>query len=316
MSYQQLTEGKRYQISALLAEGYSKASIARALCVHPATIGRELMRNSTEKGYHPEQAQQIAVDRKKSAAKYTVSQEAVMFTELMLEHQWSPEQISSIANKIDISVSHEWIYQYVAQDKANGGTLYTHLRQGHKKYRKGKYKKRRSPIVNAVSIEQRPESVNSRERLGDWEADTVIGKRGTGVFVTLAERKTRFYLVKRVDSKHADVVKDALIDMLKPYKDDVHTITFDNGGEFAKHEAVAEALDADAYFAHPYSSFERGLNENFNGLLRQYFPKGMDLSEVTEKEVNAVQERLNLRPRKCLGYKQPKVVLEELRQAA
>ncbi|WP_299011143.1 IS30 family transposase [uncultured Shewanella sp.] len=316
MSYQQLTEGKRYQISALLAKEHSKAAIARVLNVHPATISRELARNGSKQGYDPKQAQALATQRKQNAAKYTVNKCTVIFIEWMLERQWSPEQISHIANKIDISVSHEWIYQYVAQDKANGGTLYTHLRQGHKKYRKGKYKKRRSPIVNAVSIDERPEIVDSRERLGDWEADTVIGKRGTGVFVTLAERKTRFYLVKRVDSKQADVVKDALIAMLKPYKDFVHTITFDNGGEFAKHEAVADALDANAYFSHPYSSFERGLNENFNGLLRQYFPKGMDLSEVTEEEVKAVQERLNLRPRKCLGYKQPKVVLEELRQAA
>lgn len=122
--------------------------------------------------------------------------------------------------------------------------------------------------------------------------------------------------MKRVDSKHASVVKQALIAMLIPYKDNVHTITFDNGGEFAEHEAVARALETETYFAHPYSSYERGLNENFNGLLRQYFPKGMDLSHVTEKEVQAVQERLNLRPRKCLGYKQPKVAFEKLRQAA
>lgn len=193
MSYQQLTEGKRYQISALLAKGYSKASIARTLCVHPATIGRELIRNSTEKGYHPEQAQQIMADRKKSATKYNVSQDAVMFTELMLEQQWSPEQISNIGKLIHLSVSHEWIYRYVAQDKAKGGELYKHLRQGHKRYRKGKHKKRRSPILNAVSIDERPKIVDSRERLGDWEADTVIGKQGSGIFVTLAERKSRFY---------------------------------------------------------------------------------------------------------------------------
>lgn len=315
MSYQQLTEGKRYQISALLAEGYSQAAIARALGVHPSSISRELARNGSEKGYEPEQAQQFATNRKKSAVKYKVSQTAIIFAELMLEKQWSPEQISKVGGRIGLSLSHEWIYQYVAQDKANGGKLYKNLRQGHKRYRKGKHKKR-SPIVNAVSIDERPKIVETRERLGDWEADTVIGKQGTGVFVTLAERKSRFYLIKRVDSKHADVVKEALIEMLSPYRKNVHTITFDNGGEFAEHEAVANALDAKAYFAHPYSSWERGLNENFNGLLRQYFPKGMDLSNVSEEEVKAVQERLNLRPRACLEYKQPKVAFEKLRQAA
>lgn len=315
MSYQQLTEGKRYQISALLAEGYSQAAVARAIGVHPSSISRELARNGSEKAYEPELAQQQATNRKKSAAKYKVTQTAVIFAELMLEFQWSPEQISNVGTMIGLALSHEWIYQYVAQDKANGGELYKNLRQGHKRYRKGKHKKR-SPILNAVSIDERPQIVETRERLGDWEADTVIGKQGTGVFVTLAERKSRFYLIKRVDSKHADVVKEALIEMLMPYKESVHTITFDNGGEFAEHEAVAKALGAQAYFAHPYSSWERGLNENFNGLLRQYFPKGMDLTNVSEEEVNAVQDRLNLRPRACLEYKQPKVAFKELRQAA
>lgn len=315
MSYQQLTEGKRYQISALLAEGYSQARIARTIGVHPSTIGRELTRNRSGEGYEPKRAQQITARRRRTASKYTVSQTAVLFAELMLGHQWSPEQISHVGKKIGLALSHEWIYQYVARDKANGGELYKQLRQGRKRYRRGKQKVR-SPILNAVSIDERPSIVAMRERLGDWEADTVIGKQGTGVFVTLAERKSRFYLVKRVASKHAAVVREALIDMLMPYKDSVHTLTFDNGGEFSEHEAVAEALDAKAYFAHPYSSWERGLNENFNGLLRQYFPKGMDLSDITEQEVRDVQNALNLRPRKCLGYKQPKVAFNELRQAA
>lgn len=135
----------------------------------------------------------------------------------MLERQWSPEQISKVGGRIGLSLSHEWIYQYVAQDKANGGKLYKNLRQGHKCYRKGKYKKR-SPLVNAVSIDGHPKIVETRERLGDWEGYTVIGKQGTGVFVTLAERKSHFYLIKRVNSKHADVVKEAPIEMLSPYR--------------------------------------------------------------------------------------------------
>jgi len=238
-----------------------------------------------------------------------------VYVEWALGLEWSPEQISEVGKRINISVSHEWIYQYVAADKASGGQLFRHLRQGHKRYRKGKQTKR-SPIPNAVSIDERPSIVDTRERLGDWEADTVLGKQGTGVLVTLAERKSRLYLVQRVDSKHADVVRKAIIDMLKPYKDKVHTITFDNGGEFAEHEKIAESLEAKMYFAHPYSSWERGLNENFNGLLRQYIPKGTDLRRVSDERVKQVQSRLNLRPRKCLGFKQPVEVFEKLSRAA
>ena len=174
----------------------------------------------------------------------------------------------------------------------------------------------RSPIKNAVSIDQRPAIVDTRLRLGDWEADTVLGKQGSGVLVTLAERTSRFYLVKRVESKHSAVVKRAIIEMLQPYKDHVHTITFDNGGEFSEHKVIAEVLSAKAYFAHPYSSWERGLNENFNGLLRQYIRKGTDIRTVSDRFIDQVVKKLNLRPRKCLGFRQPAVVFNELRQAA
>jgi IS30 family transposase len=315
MNYEQLTEGKRYQISILLAEGFSQSRVAEKVGVHRSTISRELKRNSQGDDYVPELAHQLSVARRVSAEKYQIDSDTIGFIQLALSWEWSPEQISAIANRINLAVSHEWIYQYIALDKANGGKLYTKLRQGHKRYRKGRNDKR-SPILGAVSIDERPEIVDTRERLGDWEADTVLGKQGSGVLVTLAERKSRFYLVKRVPSKRADVVRDAVIEMLKPYVEHVHTITFDNGGEFAEHKAIATALNANAYFAHPYSSWERGLNENFNGLLRQYIPKGSDISLVSDEEVKRAQERINLRPRKCLEFRQPKVVFEELRQAA
>ena len=158
--------------------------------------------------------------------------------------------------------------------------------------------------------------MDTRERLGDWEADTVLGKQGTGALVTRAERKSRLYLVKRVSSKKAEVVKEAILEMLAPYKEYVHSITFDTGGEFAEHNALAERLNAKTYFAHPYSSWERGLNENFNGLLRQYIRKGTDLRSVSDDYVAWVEKKLNLRPRKCLGFRQPEVVFNTLRQAA
>ncbi|CAG9000937.1 MAG: IS30 family transposase ISAs2 [Candidatus Celerinatantimonas neptuna] len=248
------------------------------------------------------------------AARYRLSRDTVWFVEMVLGWDWSPEQISAIAKRINLPVSPEWIYQHIARDKAQGGWLYTHLRQGHKRYRRGKHMVRK-PIVNSVSIDERPAIVDTRERLGDWEADTVLGKQGMGALVTLAERKSKLYLVKRVQSKEADGVKEAIIEMLMPYKAHVHTITFDNGGEFAGHEAIAEALDTKAYFAHPYSSWERGLNENFNGLLRQYIPKGTDLRTVSDEYIEQVQTRINLRPRKCLEFRQPNVIFEKLRQA-
>ncbi len=240
-----------------------------------------------------------------------------MYVEWALSLDWSPEQVSEVDKVIGYPVSHEWIYRHIAADKASGGQLFRHLRQSHKQYRRGKSGKR-SPntILNAVSIDERPSIVDSRERLGDWEADTVLGKQGTGVLVILAERKSRLYLVRRVDSKRSEVVTKAIIDMVEPYKDNVHTITFDNGGEFADHEEIAQKLEADMYFAHLYSSWERGLNENFNGLLRQYIPKGTDFRLVSDERVAKVQTRINLRPRKCLGFKQPQKVFDELCQAA
>jgi IS30 family transposase len=316
MSYQQLTEVKRYQIAALMAQGCSQAAIARNIKASPSAISRELRRNRTPDGrYDPDYAQKLSRARRTDAAKYTVPKQTVEFVELMLSFEWSPEQISGIALRLERPVSHEWIYQHIAADKVGGGKLYLSLRQGHKRYRKGRSSKR-SVIPEPVSIELRPAIVEARERFGDWEIDTVMGKQGSGAMVTIAERKSRFYLVKKVSAKTAAEVRDATIEMLRPYADFVHTITADNGSEFVEHQAIADALDADVYFAHPYSAWERGLNENFNGLLQQYIPKGTDLRQVSDADILRTQTRLNERPRKCLGFRQPKVVFNELLQAA
>ncbi|CAM4458749.1 IS30 family transposase [Vibrio agarivorans] len=253
--------------------------------------------------------------RRRAALKYRIPRERVDFIRLLLEADWSPEQISSVLTKAGAAVSHEWIYRFVARDKCSGGKLYRHLRQGHKRYRRGK-KEKAPAIKNAVSIDDRPSIVDSRERFGDWEIDTVLGKHGTGAMVTILERKTRFYLVKKVPSKSADDVTQATIELLKPYKKHVHTITADNGREFAGHEAIARELQADVYFAHPYSSWERGANENANGLLRQYVKKGTDLSTVTDSDIEFALSRINYRPRKCLGFKQPAIVFNNMALAA
>ncbi|CAG8998976.1 MAG: IS30 family transposase ISSde3 [Candidatus Celerinatantimonas neptuna] len=273
MSYQQLTEGKRYQISALLERGISISEIAKKIKCHRATVYRELKRNRTCDQYCPKNAHASSVRRRQAANKYRIPVERVEFVCLLLRIDWSPEQIARVLTRVEAPVSHEWIYRYIAQDKRQGGQLYRHLRQGHKRYRKG-LKEKAPTIKNAVSIDERPSIVDSRERFGDWEIDTVLGKHGTGALVTILERKSRFYLVKKVPSKSADAVTRATIEMLMPYKDCVHTITADNGREFAGHQKIAQALAAELYFAHPYSSWARGANENANGLLKQYVKKG------------------------------------------
>ncbi|WP_419236975.1 IS30 family transposase (plasmid) [Photobacterium leiognathi subsp. mandapamensis] len=315
MSYQQLTEGRRYQISTLLELGISISEIAKKVKCHRATVYRELKRNRAHDQYCPKHAHASSISRRKTAHKYRTPVERIEFVRLLLSVDWSPEQISSVLTKAGASISHEWIYRYIAQDKRQGGKLYRHLRQGHKRYRKG-LKEKAPTIKNAVSIDDRPSIVDNRERFGDWEIDTVLGKHGTGAIVTILERKSRFYLAKKVASKSAAEVTKATIDMLMPYKDCVHTITADNGREFAGHQEIAEALDADVYFAHPYSSWERGANENANGLLRQYVKKGTDLRTVTDDDIQFAQSRINNRPKKCLGFKQPAVIFKELAMAA
>ena len=209
------------------------------------------------------------------------------------------------------SVSHEWIYGYIQRDKLRGGKLFKQLRHGHRKYRKGSRAKR-VIIPNRVGIECRPAIVNKKKRFGDWEADTVLGKNGTGAIVSLVERKSKLYLIRKVPAKTAADVGRAMVGMLWRYRGHVRTITADNGAEFCAHALVADKLKTDIYFANPYSSWERGLNENFNGLLRQYIRKGTDLRTVTDKQIADVERALNARPRKCLGFKQPALVFKQL----
>lgn len=315
MNYQQLTEGQRYQIALLYEDNFTLAEIGRRLGVNKSTISREVRRNKASDGYKPDKAQRLCEVRRSSSAKRCICPKTVDFVEFALGWKWSPEQISAVATVIGLTVSHEWIYQYVAADKARGGELYRHLRQGKRRYRKG-YGQKRGRIPDAVSIELRPTIVDERGRLGDWEADLVLGKQGTGAIVTLAERKSRIYLTKKVFSKDAVEVSNAIISLLSDYRDVCHTITFDNGLEFSEHKAIAKALEADVYFAHPYASYERGLNENTNGLLRQFIRKGTDLRTVSEEDLQRYQGALNSRPRKCLGFRQPSVVFAELRKAA
>jgi len=305
MSYTQLTKEQRYQIYALLKIGHSQAEIAGVIGSHKSTISRELRRNRGQKGYRPRQAHFKALNRHRHR-RIRILQETWDTIEAKLRLDWSPEQISGWLRKNQIiRVSHEWIYQHVLADKWTGGTLYRHLRcQKKRRKRYGGYE-RRGQLPNRVSIEKRPSIVEQRQRLGDWEVDTIVGKRHHQAIVTLVERKSRFALLRKVEQRNADQVCKTIIDLLQPVADRLHTLTADNGKEFAEHEKIAQELKTEFFFAHPYAAWERGSNENMNGLIRQYIPKKRDFISVDETEVELVMDRLNNRPRKCLGFMSP-----------
>jgi len=305
--YTQLTKEQRYQISAFLKTGYSQSEIAKEIRKSKSTISRELKRNSGKRGYRPKQADQKALSRR-DKAKPRIRQEDWEMIEHLVCQDWSPEQIHAHVLAVrGLQVSHEWVYQHILQDKKMGGNLYQHLRcQKKRRKRYGKYE-RRGCIPGRVSIEDRPLVVNERKRIGDWEVDTIFGRKKQQAIVTVTERKSRFTLMRKVTQKTSQEVGNALIELLRPYS--VYTITCDNGKEFVEHQRVAHELNAHVYFAHPNSAWERGTNENTNGLIRQYFPKGSDFSKITEQDIVFVMNRLNLRPRKCLGFDPPSSVM-------
>jgi len=309
MSYTQLTREERYQISVLLKAGLNQTEIAMILERHKSTISREISRNTGLRGYRPKQAQRLAEERRYTKARSRINRTVWNDVRKLIREDWSPEQISLwLSIEKGISISHEWIYQYILQDKKQEGSLHRHLRcQKQRRKRYGSYN-RRGQLIDRVSIDERPEVVDSRSRIGDWELDTIIGKNHKQAIVSLTERKTRFTLIQKVKRKTAQCVTDAIINLLAPFSDQVHTLTSDNGKEFADHKIIADKLKAKFYFAHPYASWERGLNENTNGLIRQYFPKKRDFKTITQKEINRVMDKLNNRPRKCLGIKTPNQV--------
>jgi IS30 family transposase len=290
----------------MLQSGASKIEIASSLGVHKSTISRELTRNRGQRGWRPEQAQHKALARQRiNGGKFTPEEWAVV--EQLLGQKYSPEQIANrTKHESAFSISHESIYLYIYANKREGGELWKHLRlQKQRRKRYGSGKEKRQIIKNRIGIEDRPAIVETRERIGDWEGDTVVGKDHKGAIITNVERRTLYLVGEKLPSKQAHLVTESIVRTLAPYKEKVFTHTFDNGTEFAGHQEIAKALEAQIYFAHPYSSWERGSNENTNGLLRQYFPKGTDFSKIANKEVAKVIDQLNHRPRKVLGYKSP-----------
>ena len=310
MRYTQLGLEQRYQIYVLLHRGWSIAQVAAWMRRSRSTIYRELKRNRGGKGWRPRQAHEQALARRMGKSRARLGAADWQRVECLLRQDWSPEEASRrLRLEGQLRVSHEWIYQYVYSDKRNGGDLYRYLRQQKpRRKRLGKYG-RRSYLKDTVSIEQRPKSADSRRWFGHWEGDTIVGKGQRGAIVTLVERKSRYTRLGHVSTRHSDKVRDKVREMLEPLKHRVKSITYDNGREFAAHKAMETDLQARIYFAHPYASWERGTNENTNGLLRQYFPKKRSLAKVTDWEIAHAEQRLNHRPRKCLGFRTPHEVL-------
>ncbi|MBI9043449.1 MAG: IS30 family transposase [Anaerolineaceae bacterium] len=303
MPYKQLTYVQRYQIKSLLKMGHRQNQIAECLCVHKSTISREIRRNQGLRGYRPKQAHELAMSRRNKARKRITASTWKMVEE-RIQEEWSPEQISGRLKKEGIQISHEHIYQHIYANKRIGGNLWNHLRCQKKRRKRAGNNDRRGKIADRVSIEERPAVVDTRSRLGDWEVDLIIGKGHQGVMVTLTDRKSRFTLLRKAISKQADLVADTVIDLLRGCNH-LETMTADNGKEFASHKLISQNLNLDVYFAHPYSSWERGTNENTNGLIRQYLPKSRNLKSVTTMEEIQIMDRLNLRPRKCLDFLTP-----------
>jgi len=283
------------------------AQIAKAIGVHPSTITREFNRNGGARGgYDADIAQDKSVARRKKTTNASKDFSQILpYIEKLIQLDYSPVQASKrLKAEQNLSISHETIYLHIYADKEKGGNLHQHLRcQKKRRKRYGSGTDRRGVIKNQVNISQRPKIVDLKERIGDLEGDTIIGKNHKGGLVTLVDRASRFLFASHIRCKRADVVTDTIQALLEPHADRCHTITFDNGKEFAYHEQITAKLGTAVYFANPYHSWERGANENTNGVLRQYFPKGMSLLNLSGDEVQKAVNRINHRPRKILGYK-------------
>lgn len=308
-SYSHVTRDERCQIYALKSKGLSQNSIAAQLNRPSSTIGREIKRNSADNEYQISQADKSSISRRSLASQEPkkMDSELINNIEEKLKHEWSPEQISGRFKKEGILISCESIYRHVRADRVTGGKLYKNLRHGGKAYKKriaGK-KAGRGCIPNRVDISERPEIIETKSRIGDWEGDTVISTGSKTALLTYVDRHSKFTLLKKLGRKLTESVRKSTIQLMAPLPHKVHSLTFDNGMEFASHQKIAKELDTECFFATPYHSWERGLNEHTNGLVRQFLPKNFDFKDTTDEEIQNIQDKLNHRPRKALNYKTP-----------
>lgn len=316
-TYRRIEYEDRCQIHALRKAGTTQAAIGQALGLSQGTVSRELSRNTGRRGYRFQQAQRKAQARQDQVRhkprKLTLRVRRAIARKLRAE-RWSPEQISFwLRNARGVFLSYEWIYRMVWDDKRTGGDLWRFLRRRGKKYnRRGAKHAGRGVIPHRIDIAERPAIVASKSRLGDWEGDTIVGAQHKGALLTHVERKSLFTTISKLLRPTAKAAHRATVHRLTPFRDHVHTITYDNGKEFAGHRETAHILRAQVFFATPYHAWERGVNENTNGLIRDFFPKGTDFSTIHPATVAKVERLLNRRPRKSLGFKTPNEVFHTL----
>ncbi len=323
MSYTHLTPIERGKIQALHEDTKSVSTIADILGRHKSCISRELRRNNTNKGYDAERAQH-QYEQRRIPCRPTKRLDYQPLWKYMIDkitNGWTPEQVAGrlpidFPDNLQMRISYEAIYQSIYTEPRLH-FLIEHLAQARPKRRKrGQGKSCRGPAIpNRVGIEQRPEIVSERKRFGDWEGDLVLGAKQEGAILTLVDRTGRNLVARKVQTKQADEVAQAVIDALQHMPISwVKTITFDNGTEFTHHADMAKMLPADIYFADPYSSYQRGTNENTNGLIRRYLPKGTCFKNLTQHQLDLIVEEINNRPRKCLGYRTPNEVFLQQRE--
>ena len=309
MNYRQITSEERYALGLLRRQGLSPAAIARILGRHRSTILREVRRNrkASDGGYRPELANWYANGRRRrSRRNRQFSSIEFRRVRRLLKRKWSPEQIAGyLRRKRRLRISHETIYCYIWADKRDGGKLYTHLRCAQKKRRKryGRYDSR-GRVAGKRPIETRPAIVETRRHVGHWEVDTVLG-HGRACILTLVERKTGYVLIGKLRARTTAEVNRCAIQLIRNQQRPVRTITADNGTEFHGYHTIEKTTGTRFYFATPHHAWERGTNENTNGLIRQYLPKGHSMAPFTQQDCNSIAAQLNTRPRKRLGYRTP-----------
>lgn len=311
MTYHQITAAERYTLTLLRRQGLCAAAIARILGRHRSTVGREVRRNTTHHDgwYRAEKAHSYATARRaRSRRNQRFGPAAWRLVQAGLAEEWSPEQIAGRFGREGIlSISHETIYRHIWDDRARGGVLYLQLRGARKQRRKryGRYDSR-GRLAGKRSIADRPAAATTRTRLGHWEGDTVLGAGQAGPCVlTLVERKTGFVAVGKLQQRTGEQVNQRARRLIAAQPHPVRTITVDNGTEFHQYAALETQVAARFYFATPHHAWERGTNENTNGLLRQYWPKGESMAHLSEANCTRIATKLNRRPRKRLAYRTP-----------
>ena len=314
-----LTYENRCHIEAYLKSGKSNRSIAQLLGFSHTAINKEINRNKGLKGYFQQEAHENYLKRgleRRPKRKKITGTSLEIVKKMLTENQWSPVQISGrLGLEEGIKISHEIIYQFIWQDKKEGGFLYKYLRHKAKKYNKRSGKQAgRGLIPNRVDISERPPDVEKKERFGDFELDTIVGAHHQGAIVSIVDRASKYVFLGLVPKATAANVASSICQSLHllSKKSLVQTMTSDNGKEFAAHEKIVQTIGGAFYFAKPYHSWERGLNEHTNGLVRQYFPKGTDFTTLTKERVAEVERKLNNRPRKILNFETPREALFRL----